>query len=903
MSRVPRTLAMAACAGAVFAALIAEPIAAASTRGIRVGSVAPLAAAPGAAGSLPASTRLDLTVALKPRNGAALAAFANAVSTPGSDVYRHYITPGQFARRFGPTKAQIAAVQTSLRTHGLSPGRVSANGLAIPIAATAAQAADAFSISFSKVTESGRRLAFASTAAPLFDAGVAGLVQGVVGLDTLSEPEPLAVRPRGGLVVRRTAPHIVTGGPQPCGAAVAAAPGQGAYTADEIAAAYRFSSLYAGGDEGAGQTIAVYELEPDLASDIAAYQTCYGTNASVTYLEVDGGAGSGPGSGEAALDIEDVIGLAPKANIIVYQGPNENSGAPGAGPYDTYNTIISQDRAKVITTSWGQCEAMEGSADAVAEGTLFQEAATQGQTILSAAGDDGAEDCYAPGMNLDLGAAVDDPASQPYVTGVGGTSLSSVGPPPSETVWNNGGGLSGLLGSSAGASGGGVSAIWKMPVYQSDAASLLHVINSLSSGGPCGVSGYCREVPDVSADADPFTGYLIYYDGAWSGIGGTSAAAPVWAALVALANASPYCAGTSVGFANPALYRAAGQAYGSYFNDVTSGNNDFTGTNSGHFTAGRGYDMTTGLGTPIAPALAVALCETVTVTNPGSQSSMLGRPVSLRTSASDASNAPVTYQATGLPSGLSIDPSTGLITGTPREAGTSTVGLEAIDSGGRVGVASFKWTIKFASVLSTSDPVARCSQLFSRRATHQAGDLRLIGSLSHGAVAVADSRDTLLSVTLAGTTVTIRAGTKVIGTVVNATGRLHALSRSAGLIELASGDRHFRVVVDYPGSKGTAVVSKGLACSYVAARNQTVLAGSGHAVHGVLHLVTSNGADIAGASVRITDGRQTRRIRTSRSGTASFTLPAGPNRTVQAAYAGGSLSGPAKISFRVRNQG
>lgn len=803
MSRVPRTLALAVCAGALIAAVAARPVAGASPRGVRVGSVPALHAASGAPALLPGSTSLHVTVALKPREPAALAAFASAVATPGSALYRHYITPAQFAQRFGPTTAQITAVESSLRAHGLHPGRVTPNGLAIPISSTAGVVAHAFSIAFSRLAAPAGRVAFATTAAPLFDSSVASLVQGVVGLDTASVPEPLALRPRaarGHLI----APHVATGGPQPCAAATAAAPGQRAYTADQIASAYRFSGLYAGGDLGAGQTIAVYELEPNDPNDIAAYQACYGTSAQVSYVGVDGGAGTGSGTGEAALDIEDVIGLAPQAKIIVYQGPNSNSGAPGAGPYDTYNTIMSQDQAKVVTTSWGQCESMEGSADAVAEGILFQEAAAQGQTIVSAAGDNGAEDCYAAGQNLNLGAAVDDPSSQPFVTSVGGTSLSALGPPPAESAWNNGGGLDAILGSSAGAGGGGISSLWSAPSYQANAAASVHVINSASSGGPCGAGGgYCRQVPDVSASADPFAGYLIYFQGAWGGIGGTSAAAPVWGAVIALANASPYCSGTTVGFANPALYRAAGDAYSQYFNDVISGNNDFTGTNGGHFAAGPGYDMATGLGTPIASSLALALCETVTVTNPGAQSATLGKQVSLRIVATDSSHATITYRATGLPSGLSIDHSTGRITGKPRKAGTSKVVLEATDSGGRTGTVTFTWRIQLPAVLSTSPPLAKCSR-------------------SH-------------------------------------------------------------------------------ACSYFASRGQTVAVQSGHPARGKLYLVASTGAPIRGAPVSITDGRHALTVRTSRSGTASFTLGSGRNRSVRAVYAGGSAFGPATITFRVRN--
>jgi hypothetical protein len=267
-----------------------------------------------------------------------------------------------------------------------------------------------------------------------------------------------------------------------------------------------------------------------------------------------------------------------------------------SGAYDTYRTIVSQNKAQVVSTSWGLCEPQEGSAAAGAENDLFIEAVIQGQTVFAASGDRGVQDCAG---NHTTAPSVDDPASQPWVTGVGGTSLTSAGPPPTETAWNsawNGG-------ASSGAGGGGVSAFWGAPSYQSGftipQSSVTCIVTHSKS---------CREVPDVSADADITTGYDIYWNRRWYVFGGTSAAAPTWAALAALANSSAACSGRTVGFANPALYQAASTSYASYFNDVTSGNNSYGGLSG--FGAGTGYDMTSGPGSakrPPAPAC-MAVC-------------------------------------------------------------------------------------------------------------------------------------------------------------------------------------------------------------------------------------------------------------------------------------------------------
>jgi hypothetical protein len=428
----------------------------------------------------------------------------------------------------------------------------------------------------------------------------------------------------------------------------------------------------------------------------------------VSYVEVDGGGGSGDGSGEAALDIEDAISLAPKANIVVYQAPNSNSNGPGSGPYDDFAAIVSQDRAEVVSASWGQCESLEGATDAQAESTLFEEAAVQGQTIVSASGDDGSEDCFTGNPLLGTQLAVDDPASQPFVTGVGGTTLSALGPRPTETTWNNGNGLvvSALI--EPGAGGGGLSSLWPMPAYQSDAPAAVRVL-SAPGGGGCG-DARCREVPDVSADADPNTGYMIYYNGdgseadtpsGWQGIGGTSAAAPLWAALLALANASSACGGTDIGFANPGLYRAAATGYSADYNDVRSGNNDFTGTNGGEYPAGTGYDVASGLGTPNASSLVPALCaQTLRITNPGARSTTVRTKVTLRLQTLGDTGTNPSFSAQDLPPGLSIASGTGTISGKPRSIGAHQVTVTARGAYGAVAKTSFEWTIGGPPALS-----------------------------------------------------------------------------------------------------------------------------------------------------------------------------------------------------------
>lgn len=547
-------------------------------------------------GALPGDSELRVDVELRPRDPVALQRFASDVSTPGDAAYGRFLRPGAFAERFGPTAHAIAEVTRWLSGAGLSVVGVTPNHLTVMVRGTASSVEGAFGTGIQRYRLRNGRAVYANVAAPVAPNAARPYVEGVIGLDDVNLPAPAGIVDHSRFATtRRTVPMATSTGPQPCAAAVQAGASDHVYTANQLASAYDFTGLYDQGDEGSGITIGLFELGPNLPSDVTSYQSCFGTHAVVTYVKVDGGSGTGDGNGEAALDIETAIGLAPRADIDVYQAPRSDTGI-----IDDFTTMIDDDAAKVISSSWGECEAKNGSTLIAAEADLFEQAAAQGQTVLAASGDAGATDCGTSAL------AVDDPASQPFVTGVGGTTLSAIGPPPVETAWNE-------SRTRSGAGGGGISAVQVMPSYQRGAPSSLHVVNGYSSGAPCKApaGSLCREVPDVSADADWSTGYLIYYDNRWSPNGGTSAASPLWGALIAIADSSSACHGRTIGFANPALYDAAATAYASDFHDVTTGDDDYLpdGNSTGRYPAAVGYDMATGLGTPIASNLVTTLCS------------------------------------------------------------------------------------------------------------------------------------------------------------------------------------------------------------------------------------------------------------------------------------------------------
>jgi Pro-kumamolisin, activation domain/Subtilase family len=591
----------------LLAVLGAAPGAGAATPGaVRIGAAPVLPAGASLDGALAPERPLSLYVALEPRDPAGLESFASEVSTPGSPAYGQYLSVPEFAARFGATAAQVATVRTALLARGLQVGEPSANDLSLPISATAAEAEAAFGVALERVSTADGRVAYANLSAPQVPAAAAPYVAGVIGLDDLDVPQRAPVTHATAAAEAPAAPlpaasaSVLTGGPQPCAAALSTQTHEGGYTADQIASAYDFSGFYGAGDFGAGQTIALLELEPFLPADIALYQGCYGTHATVETVNLEGGPEpyeKGDG-GEAELDIEQLIGLAPAAKILVYQGPNQAS-------IPILSTFVAQNAAKVMSSSWGLCEKFTGKAEMTAFDTLLQEAAAQGQSFFVASGDSGSTDCYQREGVHDKSIQVDFPGTDPFATSVGGTQMEAPTSPPLQYIWND------RL--PEGAGGGGVSTRFAMPGYQQAASSALNVIGPLSSGTPCAQAGYCREVPDVSADAAPRTGYIVRAEEAWEVIGGTSAAAPLWAAFATLTNASPACAGQAIGFANPALYALAGVAYAGNFDDVTTSSPGLPRTTNlfseaSPYAAGPLYDMATGLGTPVGAALGASLC-------------------------------------------------------------------------------------------------------------------------------------------------------------------------------------------------------------------------------------------------------------------------------------------------------
>ncbi len=343
------------------------------------------------------------------------------------------------------------------------------------------------------------------------------------------------------------------------------------YDPNDVAKIYDFPS-----GSGSGQCIGIIELGGGFRLDDLNnyFKSLDPKQPQVVAVSVDGGTNSpttaDSADGEVMLDIEVAGSIAPAAKIVVYFTPNTDRGF-----LDAITTAVhdSSNQPSVISISWGSAESQWTQQALTNMDEAFQSAAAMGVTVCVAAGDNGSSDGVNDGQNH-----VDFPASSPFVLACGGTTLqASDDEIVNEVVWND-------LSRNEGATGGGVSDVFPLPAYQ----------NGFDVPEPTDQAGG-RGVPDVSGDADPNTGYNILVDGESSVIGGTSAVAPLWAALVALINEDT---GKPIGYLNPLIYSKAVE--GSGFHDITEGNN-------GEFSAAEGWDPCTGLGSPDGAKLMGAL--------------------------------------------------------------------------------------------------------------------------------------------------------------------------------------------------------------------------------------------------------------------------------------------------------
>ncbi len=499
-------------------------------------------------GQKSSSDSLSMTVVLRYPNEAQLNSLLSKLYDPLDPSYGHFLTTQQFTGQFSPSQSDYQAIQSYFKSQGFTVAGIHSNRLVLNVSAPVVTAEQAFKVQFNEYGQ-GTRHFYSVDREPALPHSMAAKILHIAGLQNANVWHKHAV-PLSPYQSMSVTPNQVGTGPN------------GGLQPSDIASIYDLNSASLPSSKGLGQTIGLFELDGFTGSDITAYETKFRLpSVQPTTVLIDGFNGK-PGSGadEVTLDIELQMAVAPSAKIIVYEGPNS-----GTGVIDTYQRIATDNLAKQISTSWGLCEHYSSSGSLTAENAIFKQMAAQGQSIFAAAGDSGAYDCG--GTSL---LNVDDPASQPYVVGVGGTSLKPGAGETysSETVWNT---------SSTEGGGGGVSTYWALPSYQTNVPGL--------------ASTKYRNVPDVSLDADPYTGYAIYSGGVWQIYGGTSCAAPIWAAYTAIVNQQRQSNGSSViGFLNSTLYPLAQtSSYSTDFHDITTGNNN-------HYYAAIGYDNATGWG-------------------------------------------------------------------------------------------------------------------------------------------------------------------------------------------------------------------------------------------------------------------------------------------------------------------
>jgi kumamolisin len=588
-----------------------------------------------------AGTTMSVTLPLKLKNVAAAETLLTSLSDKSSAHFHQFLTPQEFRSQFGPSDEDVAIVVANLATYGLSAQRSGATTL--KVTGSVANIEHAFQVSLHRYQVPARGSVasyqfLAPTSAPKVPVEVSSVVENVIGLSTRPKFFPHNVRIPAKLVRSKALGSSSTSGGfiNPLGS----------LTVADFDKYYDVSPLAAKNITGEGRTVAIVTLASFTKSDAFAYWKAGGLKVKsnrITVDNIDGGPGApsdASGSDETTLDVEQSGGIAPGANIIVYQAPNTDQAF-----LDAFVAAIESNKADSISTSWGEWEWYDNLANGpvtdpytgktvsslAALHEILLQAALQGQSVFAAAGDAGAYDAN-DGMlppDYSLALSVDNPASDSFITAAGGTTLA--GPEsyalpnggtfnvtiPHERVWSwdyleplcADLGLDNIAcGIFPVGGGGGISFEFPLPFYQQGISGIqktqpdqalvdedsippqtLKVIPAYYAG---------RNVPDVSFNADPDTGYVLYYTSDQTGFsaatfyGGTSFVAPQLNGVVGLIG--QYLHGR-VGLLNVPMYELARQsdAYAGKhapFNVIKYGNNDF-------YKGRDGYSPAAGIGT------------------------------------------------------------------------------------------------------------------------------------------------------------------------------------------------------------------------------------------------------------------------------------------------------------------
>jgi len=524
-------------------------------------------------GQLPPTKSLQLAIGLPLRNQAALTDLIQQLYDPASPNYHQYLTPEQFTEQFGPTEQDYEEVKNFARANGLTVSGTYDNRLLLDVTGSAAAVEKAFHITlrtYRHPTEA--RDFFAPDTEPTVDAALP--VVDIQGLSDFSKPHPKLHKI-----------NAVNATPK----SGSAPDGSGAYFGNDFRNAYAPNVTLT----GAGQMVGLLEFDGFYSNDIAAYAAAAGggrTNIVIQTVLTNGVSGTPGYSGisganvEVSLDIEMAMAIAPGlAKVVVFEGNQPNS---------VLNSMLTfSNTVKNLSSSWGWSGGPSTTTD-----NIFKSMQVVGQSFFNASGDSDAFTAGASSVNgVDNTSLYNAPSSSPYITQVGGTTLTTgTGSSySSETVWNWGydSNAGGYVGSS-----GGISSYYSLPSWQTNVSNLAGRGGSTSN----------RNIPDVALTADNV--YVAYGNGSSEEVGGTSCAAPLWAGFTALVNQQAVTTDRSpVGFVNPAIYAiAAGSSYAVCFHDVTTGGNTWS-SSPNLFYATNGYDLCTGLGTPAGQNLINAL--------------------------------------------------------------------------------------------------------------------------------------------------------------------------------------------------------------------------------------------------------------------------------------------------------